>query len=179
MAKNKPVSCDIMTINYFGLKMDKVKEFYEGNPEYIGEVIVKNPSGTLATVAAFKVAAPNRDKGHKDFLLIQLTSGGQGIVAGMDKAQFAVHSEHGGVKCLECEKVIYSVARHDFHKCGCPNEAMVDGGKDYMRYGAVDMSKIEIGVVDIMNRTFCRTVRPTRPEQKPVRKKVRKSASRS
>jgi hypothetical protein len=50
---------------------------------------------------------------------------------------------YNAVKCLECDETIVSRTRHDYVLCGCPNGAMVDGGLDYMRYGAKDMNKIE------------------------------------
>lgn len=42
-----------------------------------------------------------------------------------------------GVQCPNCNKRLFSFHRHDYKTCGCPNEAMVDGGRDYLRYGAV------------------------------------------
>ena len=54
---------------------------------------------------------------------------------------------YNAVKCLECGETIVSRTRHDCNLCKCPNSAMVDGGLDYMRYGAKDMSKIKaIGI---------------------------------
>jgi hypothetical protein len=50
---------------------------------------------------------------------------------------------YNAVKCLECGETITSRYTHDYVLCGCPNQAMVDGGLDYMRYGAKDMNKIE------------------------------------
>lgn len=50
---------------------------------------------------------------------------------------------YNSIECLECDKTIVSQHRHDFVKCECPNEAMVDGGTDYLRYGAINMSKIK------------------------------------
>ena len=50
---------------------------------------------------------------------------------------------YNAIKCLECGETIVSYSRHDFNTCGCPNSAMVDGGNDYERYGAIDMDKIE------------------------------------
>jgi len=50
---------------------------------------------------------------------------------------------YNSVKCLECNKVLVSRHVHDYVTCGCPNDAMVDGGNDYGRYGAMDMDKIE------------------------------------
>ena len=35
---------------------------------------------------------------------------------------------YNSVKCLECNKVLVSRHRHDYVTCGCPNDAMVDGG---------------------------------------------------
>lgn len=50
---------------------------------------------------------------------------------------------YNSVKCLECNEVLVSRHRHDYVTCGCPNNAMADGGNDYERYGAMDMDKIE------------------------------------
>jgi hypothetical protein len=50
---------------------------------------------------------------------------------------------YNAVRCLECDELLVSYSRHDYKTCGCPNSAMVDGGTDYGRYGAMDMSKIE------------------------------------
>ena len=50
---------------------------------------------------------------------------------------------YNSIECLECGKTIVSQHRHDYVKCECPNEAMVDGGTDYLRYGAKNMSKIK------------------------------------
>jgi DNA-directed RNA polymerase subunit RPC12/RpoP len=50
---------------------------------------------------------------------------------------------YNAIKCLECGETIVSQSRHDYVTCECPNEAMVDGGNDYERYGAMDMDKIE------------------------------------
>ena len=41
----------------------------------------------------------------------------------------------GGVQCPECKKRMFSFYRHDYKTCGCKNETMVDGGRDYLRYG--------------------------------------------
>lgn len=44
---------------------------------------------------------------------------------------------YNAVKCLLCGKIIESTFRHDYKTCGCRNEAMVDGGLDYQRYGGM------------------------------------------
>lgn len=50
---------------------------------------------------------------------------------------------YNAVKCLECDETIVSRTRHDYNTCTCPNEAMVDGGLDYDRHGAMDLNKIQ------------------------------------
>ena len=54
---------------------------------------------------------------------------------------------HNSVTCLECEETIVSYYRHDYKTCLCDNKAIVDGGTDYLRYGAKDMNKIRIFAV--------------------------------
>jgi len=51
---------------------------------------------------------------------------------------------YNSVTCLECNNTIVSHHRHDYVVCECPNNAMVDGGTAYLRYGAKDMSKIKL-----------------------------------
>ena len=48
------------------------------------------------------------------------------------------------LQCLQCKKILVSFDRHDYKTCGCPNDTMIDGGYDYLRYGGKDMSKIQI-----------------------------------
>lgn len=50
---------------------------------------------------------------------------------------------YNAVICLACNETIVSYYGHDYKTCGCENQAMVDGGLDYARYGAVDMDKIQ------------------------------------
>jgi hypothetical protein len=50
---------------------------------------------------------------------------------------------YNATKCLECGKTVVSYYTHDYQECGCPNRAMVDGGLDYGRYGAVNIERIE------------------------------------
>ena len=54
---------------------------------------------------------------------------------------------YNSVTCLECNNTIVSYYRHDYKTCECPNGAMVDGGTAYLRYGAMDMSKINLFTV--------------------------------
>lgn len=47
------------------------------------------------------------------------------------------------VKCLCCNKELISFHVHDYKTCGCENETTVDGGLSYLRYGGVDISKVQ------------------------------------
>lgn len=48
------------------------------------------------------------------------------------------------VRCLACNKILESKHRHDWVTCGCSNETFVDGGLDYQRIGAINLSKVAI-----------------------------------
>ena len=49
---------------------------------------------------------------------------------------------YNAVTCLDCLSTIVSHHRHDYKLCGCKNEAMVDGGTDYVRYGGKNLKKV-------------------------------------
>lgn len=49
---------------------------------------------------------------------------------------------HNKIKCKLCGDVIESKHVHNFVRCSCGN-AFVDGGTEYVRYGAKDMNTIE------------------------------------
>jgi hypothetical protein len=45
------------------------------------------------------------------------------------------------VQCRKCGDVIQSKHRHDFVRCKC-GEIFVDGGSEYLRYGAGDLNDV-------------------------------------
>lgn len=47
------------------------------------------------------------------------------------------------IRCLECGDIIESKHRHDFVRCSCGN-AFVDGGSDYLRFGARGLDTVEV-----------------------------------
>ena len=47
------------------------------------------------------------------------------------------------IKCLVCNTILESKHRHDFVMCPCPNHTACDGGLEYQRTLAVDLSLIE------------------------------------
>lgn len=55
-----------------------------------------------------------------------------------------LHKTYFGVICRFCMKILVSWTTHDCKTCGCPNEAMIDGGRDYIRCGAANLNDIEL-----------------------------------
>lgn len=49
---------------------------------------------------------------------------------------------YNAVTCFDCLDTIVSYHRYDYKTCRCENQAMVDGGNDYIRYGGNDMKKV-------------------------------------
>lgn len=50
---------------------------------------------------------------------------------------------HNSVLCTQCGETLVSYHTHDYKKCSCENETMVDGGTDYQRFGGKDLSKVQ------------------------------------
>jgi hypothetical protein len=166
----KPIT--IKHDNYFGLSHERVSEKFEGSPKYVGYVSIEG-----RPYAAYHSENPNRQKGHKDFILLTYGSE-QGWVIGMDSEEMKKHSKHSGILCLECGTALYSLHRHHYHDCGCPNKASVDGGLDYLHCGAMDMKKVAFGTIDVLHQKFYRKRRPKSPALKPAQKKAQKSGVR-
>lgn len=57
------------------------------------------------------------------------------------KTKNVVRTRVNTVTCPKCEVEIYSRAHHDFHSCYC-GETMIDGGFDYLRFLAKDLSLV-------------------------------------
>lgn len=119
--------------NWYGFDTDKVCETFEGDLTYINTFCL----GRYNPVAVFRNAKPNRDKKHKDFMLIycfidMVTRKEITMISGMDTDGMEKYRYQTGMYCPDCNDVIYSVNRHDYRKCSC-GRCMVDGGKDYFR----------------------------------------------
>lgn len=56
--------------------------------------------------------------------------------------------KHCAVVCLDCGWIRASFSVHDYQTCPCPNQAMVDGGYEYTRFGAMDMSRVQLVTLD-------------------------------
>lgn len=130
--------------NWYGFDHSKVCERYSCS-SYLGDLCLNDGY----TVAVYEARNPDRSKGHKDYVLLD-----RQFVRGMDAEEFATHSTMDAIVCLECETMLVSVHRHDYNLCGCPNEAMIDGGKDYLRCGAKSLDKILVGKYDLLHSSF-------------------------
>lgn len=134
---------------YYPFDHDKVNKHFEGGLTFVAEFCV---NGEYQPVAVFKVANPNRKKGHKDYLLLQYFGDTGGYVRGMDSKEIKKYLKQHAVMCPDCNVVLYSINRHHFHSCGCENESFVDGGRDYLRSGG---KKLPItGLLDFTKKTF-------------------------
>lgn len=137
----------IKKINYYGLNHDAaIKEF--NATKYVNDVPIRHRNDSYPAAVYFS-ANPDRSKGHKDYVFI-FNNGGQMYVSGLDSPDMEQNRYVDGILCHECETTLYSIQRHHCHTCGCLNDAMVDGGTSYLRYGAKDMTKLEQVIVDLL-----------------------------
>lgn len=62
------------------------------------------------------------------------------LLYSMDK----LDKPHCAILCLDCGWIRASWHGHDYQTCPCPNGAMIDGGFNYTRYGAMKMDRIQL-----------------------------------
>lgn len=136
--------------NYYGFRHEAVQKEFEGDLTFVNEFCVKNE---YMPVAVYRAANPNTKKGHKRYMLLQTnpnTDHKTGIVRGMTEEEMEEERYQPAVLCENCNTVLYSVNRHHFHTCGCENETMVDGGKDYLRTGGKNLDKVKTVTLDLL-----------------------------
>ncbi len=140
----------IKEVNWYGFDHKVINRKIPGNVTYIRSFCVRNqyhPS------SVYHVANPDRSKGHKDYIMLHSeTVNGELFVyiGGMNKEEMKKERYQDGVQCLSCKLVLYSINRHHCHTCGCPNETMVDGGKDYLKCGGKDMTKVKLVRINLV-----------------------------
>lgn len=142
---------------WYSIDPEKAEKYFEGDLTYIGEFSVSLNVLGYYPCMVFKDAKPNRKKNHKDYLILYkitspLDAAPRYMISGKSINEIEKCRYQAGVHCLECDTVVYSVSRHDLHYCGCPNEAMVDGGKYYLRCGAKDINKIKLVKIDLLEQ---------------------------
>lgn len=149
--------------NWYGLNHEKVMETFEGAFTYLGTFCVK---GEYLPRAVYYNAAPNRAKGHKDYMTLQ-GSEGELYVAGIDAKDMKKEFKQAAVKCLLCDDIIYSVNRHHCHYCSC-KKIFIDGGKDYVRIGLEEGAEYKTGTINFKTGKF----RVRKPLNKQEKKEV-------
>lgn len=146
--KKKSTQPTIRKNNFYGFRHDVIDERFKGSLTYCNDITVH---GEYMPVSIYHAAQPDYTKGHKRYMLLQIRAEGGGIVRGMTEAEIEPFRKVTAAHCLKCNTVFYSTYRHDYTKCGCKNETFVDGGSDYLRWGAKDMTKVRIVTLDILN----------------------------
>lgn len=146
-------SVSLKKVDWLGLNHAAVAKHFEGSPEFVNYMNVGKDGDLVAAVYHSK--NPNREKGHKEFMLLwkyydHAADRDKLMVSGMELAQLKKHAKVSGVACLKCNTAMWSLDRHHYHGCGCSNEAIVDGGKDYLKYGAKDMSNVALVSINLM-----------------------------
>lgn len=131
--------------NWYGFNIKKACEHFEGDLTYLNTFCIKPH---YYPVAVFRNANPNREKNHKDFLMLFIAEKSV-MVTGADADEMEKHRYQTGMYCPDCKEVIYSVNRHDYRKCYC-GRCMVDGGKDYFRSNMVGT----VVVIDLLTDTI-------------------------
>ena len=131
--------------NYYNFMHDKVTTQFEGDLTYIGTFetikIINSMDIANPPTAVYRSSNPNRNKGHKDYLLLYKRPHIKDSlvnVSGLDQDMMEKHAIQTGIWCNGCDDVIYSIHRHDYVKCGC-KKTWIDGGRDYIRVGCNGM----------------------------------------
>lgn len=134
-------------VNYFGFDHAQVNKRFGGELTYLRTFTIRDHWW-----AVYKAARPDREKGHKDYMMLCTHDHG-GNVSGSTPEQMEIERRQSAVLCHGCDTVLYSINRHHFHKCGCDLGTFVDGGKDYMRYGGANMAEISLVTIDLIDGT--------------------------
>ena len=124
--------------DYWGFDHAVVAKQFDDNPQFINYMPLKDKAGNDFVGAVYFVAKPNRKLGHKTYLIL-LQQGRQVFITGMTKPEMKKLAVVNGILCKCCQSVLYSIHRHHFNECECPNRAFADGGRDYLRYGAYEL----------------------------------------
>jgi|WetSurMetagenome_2_1015567.scaffolds.fasta_scaffold78352_3 hypothetical protein len=129
---------------YYGFSTKAINKKFEGGLTYCNTFCINRE---YAPVAVYKVAEPNREKGHKDFLLLQIDLLGQAYIRGMDSDDMEKHRYQEGIKCLKCGNILYSINRHHYHECSCLG-CSIDGGRDYLKIGGSNYAIVKYDLIE-------------------------------
>lgn len=148
-------------VDWFGLNHEMVAKKFEGDLEFVNYMNVGKDGDLIAAV--YHAAKPNKSKGHKEFMLLwkyfdHATEKEQWMVSGMEREEIEKHAIVDGMVCNQCNTALWSLNRHHYHTCECPNSTMVDGGKDYLRFGAKDLKKASSTKINLLTNEVFDTV---------------------
>lgn len=139
----------IVKPNWYGLKHDVVAKQFSGDLTFVNEFCV---NGEYNPSAVYRAANPDREKGHKDYMLVTEDAHGF-VVRGMTPEQIEKFRYQDAIHCLSCDDVIYSVNRHDFRPCSC-NKVKIDGGRDYTKVCFEPNALYKGVVIDLLTDTI-------------------------
>lgn len=131
---------------WYGFSHKNVAKRFSGDLTFCNEFCVKDE---YKPVAVYHAANPDRSKGHKDYMLLQTTEGGGGLVRGMTPEEIEPFRRQSGLWCHGCNEVIYSIMRHNMQGCKCKSVS-VDGGQDYFKVSfkkGADYTMVEIDLL--------------------------------
>lgn len=129
---------------YYGFNTEIVNKKFNGGLTYCNTFC----TGYDRPAAVYKVANPDRSKGHKDYMLLWNDEYCMGWVSGMNADRMEQWRYQKGLKCNKCGDVMYSIDRHDFRHCKC-GACAVDGGRDYLKISG-EANSYEIIVFDLL-----------------------------
>lgn len=131
---------------YYNFDLERLNSLLEGDLSYVGTFNVED-----RVCEVFKAKKPNKKKGHRKYVLIYKENDSF-MITGVTPYQMKKHRTQAAVECLNCNVVLYSLHRHDYHLCGCDNEVFVDGGRDYLRAGYKNKSQFRTLVIDLITK---------------------------
>lgn len=132
--------------NWYGFKHDEVNKNFEGGLTFLNSFTIKNE---YQPVTVYKVAKPNKKKGHKKYMILQL-QGASGIIRGLSVKEMNQERYQMAIHCLKCNEINFSAMHHDYTKCTCGNTS-IDGGKDYTKCGwETDTKFHKIFMIDLL-----------------------------
>lgn len=134
-----------MEKNWYGFDHDAVNKRFPGGLTYVGDFCVK---GEYHPVAVYKVANPDRSKGHKDYILLN-----EGYIRGMNEDEIQEWRYQTAIQCIVCKDVVYSVMRHHDSHCDC-NRVSIDGGRDYTLIKFSNNTDYIPGRIDLLTQKF-------------------------
>jgi len=135
-----------MENNWYGFSHDAVAKRFEGDLTDLNDFCVYDE---YLPVAVYSVESPNRDKGHKDFVLLQIQDK-QLLIRGLDREEMEKWRYQDAIVCEQCKDVIYSVMKHDYRLCQC-NRVAIDGGSSYTKITGTDYT---LGTIDLLTNQF-------------------------